>query len=110
MEVVTQGDLFVQGRGELGVGAQALGPHLVQAGVDHDAVEPPLDRAGVAEGIRLPVRRDESLLQGLGGVVAVERRADGQPPEVVVVPPDEGGEGVGVPGDVRVQQFGVGQR
>ena len=61
----------------------------VEARVDHDAVQPGGDRCVAAEGPRPAERRDQGLLQGVGGVLRVAHGAQGHRPEPVAVPREE---------------------
>jgi len=74
---------------------------------DHDAVHPGRDRRVAAEALRPPVRRHQAVLQTVGGVVGVAHRAQGDRPEAVAMPGEQGGERVGVTGDVCGQEVGV---
>ena len=55
------------------------------------------------------VRRDQAVLQPVGGVLGVAHRPQRHGPEPVAVPGEQLGEGVRVAVHVRAQQLGVGQ-
>ena len=76
----------------------------VQAGVDHDAVQPGGDRRVAAEPGRAAVRREQRVLEGVGGLLAVAEGAQRDRPEPVAMPADQLGERVRVAGDVGAQQ------
>ena len=70
----------------LEVVGQRLGPAYlrgaqpVQAGVDHDPVQPGGDGGVAAEGPGPAVRRDQAVLEPVGGVLAVAHGAHARPP------------------------------
>ena len=72
----------------------------VEAGVDDDPVQPGGDRGVAAEGAGPAVRRDQAVLQPVGGVLGVAHGAQRDRPEPVAVPGEEHAEGVGVAVDV----------
>jgi hypothetical protein len=91
------------------LGAAYLGgPETVETGVDHDAVQPGGDGGVAAEAVGAPVRRDQTVLEPVGRVVRVARRAHGHRPEPVSVPGEEPRERLGVARDVRGEELGVG--
>ena len=90
------------------LGAAYLGgPEPVEAGVDDHPVQPGGDRGVAAERPGPAVRRDQAVLQPVGGVVGVAHRAQGDRPEPVAVAGEEHPERVGVAGDVGREQVGV---
>ena len=90
----------------LEVVGQRLGPAYlrraqpVEAGVDDDPVQPGRDGGVAAEGPGPAVRRDQAVLEPVGGVLAVAHRAQGDRPEPVAVPVEQDAERLGVAGDV----------
>ena len=90
--------------------AYLRGAQPVEAGVDHDPVQPGRDGGLAAERPGPAVRRDQAVLQPVGGVLGVAHGAQRDRPEPVAVPGEEHAEGVGVAGDVRGEQLGVGRR
>ena len=55
-------------------------PDAVEAGVDHDPVQPGGHRSVAAEGAGPPVRRDQAVLEPVGGVVRGCPSCAGRPP------------------------------
>lgn len=79
----------------------------VQAGVHRDPVQPRRDGRLSPEGVCGPVGRDESVLNGVSGLLAVSQRPEGHGPEPVPVAPHDLTEGVGVTIDVAREQVRV---
>ena len=87
------------------IGAPDLvAPQPVQAGVDHDPVQPGRDPRVATERLGPAERGDHRVLEGVGGVRRVAGRAQGDRPEPVAVPAEQGAESLRVTGDVRGQQ------
>ena len=63
-------DVLVEVVGQRVGAAYLRGPDPVQAGVDDDPVQPGRDRRLAAERARAPVRRDQAVLEPVGGVLA----------------------------------------
>ena len=76
--------------------AYLRGPDPVQAGVDHDPVQPGGHRGLAAERARPAVRRDQAVLEAVGGVLGVAHGAQRDRPEPVAVAGEQHTEGVGV--------------
>ena len=94
---------ILERHGPLGFGA----PQPVQAGVDHDAVQPAADRGVMPKRTRATVGREHRVLQRVLRVLA---GATGQPGEAMQLPPvtpEQLAEGVAVAGDMGGQQLGV---
>ena len=101
-------------------GAHGAAAHPVQAGVHHDAVQPRGHRRVTTEGGRRPRAgcrrrgraqcRDERVLDGVRGLLAVSHRAHGHRPEPVTVATEELTERLGVTRRVGAEQGCVGQR
>ena len=79
----------------------------VQAGVDHDAMQPAADGRVVAKRGGAAVRGEHGVLQGVVGVFGAARRPPGQPVQVAVVAADQLCERIPIAGDVGGQQVGV---
>ena len=88
--------------------AYLRGPEPVEAGVDDDPVQPGGDGGVAAEDAGPAVRRDQAVLQAVGGVVGVAHGAQRDRPQPVAVAGEQHAEGVGVAGDVGGEQLGVG--
>ena len=82
-------------------------PDPVEAGVDHDPVQPGRDGRVAAEAVGPAVGGQQRLLDSVGGLLAVAERAQRDGPESVPVPPDQLAEGVRVSGHVGRQELGV---
>ena len=82
-------------------------PGEVEAGVDDDAVQPGRHRRAAAEPGGAPVRREQRVLQRVGGVLRVAESPQRDRPQPVAVPGDQLAEGVGVARDVAGQQLVV---
>jgi hypothetical protein len=89
-------------------GADLAAPQPVQAGVDHDPVQPGGDRRVTAVGRRPPEGRDHRVLERVGGFVRVAGGAQGHGPEPVAVPSVQRTERVPIPGQVGGDQVPVG--
>ena len=81
--------------------AGGAAPHPVEAGVDHDPVEPGRDGRVPPVGGRVAERRQQCVLQGVRGVLAVAHGPQRDGPQPVAVAADELGERVRVTRDVR---------
>ena len=92
----------VSGSGTVGRAWRRRTP--VEAGVDHDPVQPGGHRGVAPEPVGRPVGRQQRVLQRVGRLLAVAERAQGDRPEPVAVPADQLGERVRVAGDVGAQQ------
>ena len=79
-------------------------PEPIEAGVDHDPVQPRGDGRVAAEGVGSTVGRDQGVLQGIGRVLPVAGRAQGDGPQPVPVPREQLGERIRVPGEVGRDQ------
>ena len=94
----------------LEVVGQRLGPtylrgaQAVEAGVDDDPVQPGRHRRVAAERPGPSVRRDQPVLQTVGGVLPVAHGAQRDRPQPVAVPGEQQPERVGVAGDVGGEQ------
>jgi len=84
-------------------------PHPVEAGVHHDAVQPGRHRGIAAEGSGPAERRDHRVLQRVGGILWVGQGADRYRPQPVPVPQEELPEGIGIAGDMQLEQVCVGR-
>ncbi len=76
---------------ELGIrldGPSLSRPLHVHRGVDRDPAEPAPDTAA-AKRAKVPERREERFLDGVGGLVAVGYQAHDERKEVILVVPDE---------------------
>ena len=82
-------------------------PQPVQAGVDHDPVQPGGDRRITPVGLGPAERGDEGVLHAVGGQLAVARRAQGHRPHPVAVPAEQLTERVRVALDVGADQLPV---
>ena len=103
--VVAVGQHRQVGVGQLHGGLDPAQP--VQAGVDHDPVQPGGHRGLAAEGVRATVRREERLLHGVGRQLGVTGGAQRDGPHPVTVSAEQLTEGVGVTGAVSRQQVAV---
>ena len=77
----------------------------VQAGIDRDAVQPGRDGRLAAEGVGGAVGGDQSVLDGVSGLLAVPQGAQCHRPEPVAVPPHELAEGVGIALDMAGEEI-----
>jgi hypothetical protein len=94
--------LGVVQRGGLAGGGLA---DAVEAGIDGDAVEPGGHSGLAAKGVGGAKGGDESVLDGVGRLLAVPQRAQCDGPQSVAVPPYELAEGVGIAGDMCAQEI-----
>jgi hypothetical protein len=97
---------------EVGVGQMhdGLDPaQPVQAGVDHDPMQPGRDGGFAPEGVGAPEGRDEGFLHGVGGHLPVSGGPQCQCPHPIAVAPEELAESIRVAGAVRREQLAVGQ-
>ena len=83
------------------VGQRHRRPHLtapdaIQAGVDHDPVQPRRHRGVTAEGVRSPEGGDERILYRVRRLLRIAKGAEGDRPQPVTVAADELAEGVSV--------------
>ena len=85
-------------------GSALVSAQPVEAGVDDDPVQPGRDLSVPSEAVGAVERREQRVLEGVGSLLAVTRRADRHRPEAVAVPADELGERVRVAGDMGAQQ------
>ena len=79
----------------------------VEAGVHHDPVQPGRNGRVAAEVAGGAMRRQERILQRVGGFLPVGEGTHGDRPESVAVPVKELGEGLGITRDVCAQQLGI---
>ena len=87
------------------VGAADLAtPEPVEAGVDHDPVQPGGHGGVAAVGVGAAERGDQRVLQRVGGLLGVAGGAQRDRPQPVAVPGEQHPEGVGVAVDVRAEQ------
>ena len=82
-------------------------PEPVEAGVDHDPVQPGGHGRVAAERVGATVGRDQGVLERIGGVLPVAGGAQGDRPQPVAVPREQLAEGVGVAGEVGLEQGSV---
>jgi hypothetical protein len=82
-------------------------PQPVEAGVDDDPVQPRRNRRVAAEAAGPPERRDQPVLEAVGGLLAIAGRAQGDRPEPVAVTGEELAERLWIARDVRGEQLGV---
>ncbi len=95
-------DVFERGGGVSLVAAQPI-----QAGIDHDAVQPAADRGVMPKGAGAAVRREHRVLQCVLGILGAAAGQPGEPVQLPVMAVEQLLEGVAVAGDVGRQQFGV---
>jgi hypothetical protein len=95
-------DVFQRG-GPMSLGA----PQPVQAGVDHDPVQPAADRGVIPEGTGAAVRRQHGVLQRVFCILATAGGQPRQPVQLAVMTSEQLGESVAIAGDVGCQQLGV---
>jgi hypothetical protein len=95
------------------VGGAGCSPaYPVETGVDDDPVQPRGGGCVATEG-RAPTGpegRQQRVLQGVGGLLAVAEGAHGDGPQPVAVPADELAERVGITLGVRLEELRVGHR
>ena len=78
--------------------------HAVDAGVDHDAVQPGGHGRVTAVGARIAEGRDQGVLQCVRRLVGITHRPQRHRPQPVAVTVHQHGEGVGVAGQMSLHQ------
>jgi len=88
-------------------GVDLVAAQPIQAGIDHDAVQPAADRGVVAKCAGAAMGRDHGLLQRVLGVLRVATGQPGDSVQVSMVAVKQLLEGVPVTGDMSSQQLCV---
>jgi hypothetical protein len=88
-------------------GATLVAAQAVQAGIDHDAIQPAADGGVVAKSSGAAVRREHRVLQGILRILGAAAGEPGKPVQLSVMTVEQLLEGIAVTRDVGGQQFGI---